>query len=164
MLQDINSYLSFQLEDEIFAINVKHVLEVLQMQKITKLPKTPKFIKGVVNFRGEILPIINTRQKFNLPSIKDISKSVIIFLTFKRNEKELKVGAIVDTVLDVTSFKEIDIKDVPEMGSKYNLEFIYGMIKVKKDFIMILDVDKVFSTDELDIFTKTIQKNLEEDK
>ena len=164
MLQDINSYLSFQLEDEIFAINVKHVMEVLQMQKITKVPKTPKFIKGVVNFRGEILPIINTRQKFNLPSIKDISKSVIIFLTFKRNEKELKVGAIVDTVLDVTSFKEIDIKDVPEMGSKYNLEFIYGMIKVKKDFIMILDVDKVFSTDELDIFTKTIQKNLEEDK
>ena len=157
MLQEKKSYLSFKLEDEIFAIEVKNVLEVLQMQKITKVPKTPKFIKGVVNFRGEILPIVDTRLKFSIQEVKDISKFVIIFLTFQKKEKELKVGAIVDEVLDVNDFKEMDIKDVPEMGSKFNLEFIYGMIKVKDDFVMILDVDKVFSTDELNIFKKTVE-------
>ena len=160
MLQEKKTYLSFKLEDEIFAIDVKNVLEVLQMQKITNIPKTPDFIKGVVNFRGEILPVVDTRLKFNLPTVKDTSKFVIIFLTFMKKERELKVGAIVDSVLDVTSFKEMDIKDVPEMGSKFNLEFIYGMIKVKDDFVMILDVDAVFSVDELNIFTKTAKKNV----
>ena len=112
----------------------------------------------MVNFRGEILLIIDTRLKFSISEVDDISKFVIIFMTFVKEGKELKIGAIVDEVIDVNDFKEMDIKDVPEMGSKYNLEFIYGMIKVKENFIMILDVDKVFSTNELSIFKKTVEK------
>ncbi len=151
MLTEKKSYLSFQLDDEIFAINVKKVLEVLQMQKITKVPKTPDYIKGVINFRGEILPVIDTRQKFSLNKVEDYTKFVIIMLNFVRDHKEQKIGAIVDSVMDVFEYKEIDIKDVPELGSRYNLEFIYGMIKREDDFIMILDVDKVFSVEELTI-------------
>ena len=166
MLTEKKSYLSFQLENEIFAVNVINVLEVLQMQKITRVPKTPDYIQGVINFRGDILPVIDTRKKFNLTAVKDMTKFVVIILNFQRGDSEQKIGAIVDSVLDVTDFKEIDIKDVPEMGSRYNLEFIYGMIKFKDDFIMILDVDKVFSTDELTIVKDVadINKTTEKEK
>ncbi len=108
MLTEKKSYLSFQLDDEIFAINVKKVLEVLQMQKITKVPKTPDYIKGVINFRGEILPVIDTRQKFSLNKVEDYTKFVIIMLNFVRDHKEQKFGAIVDSVMDVFEYNGVD--------------------------------------------------------
>lgn len=160
MISEKKSFLSFNLESETFAINVIKVLEVLQMQKITSIPKTPDYIKGVLNFRGEIIPVINTRLKFNLTKEEDLSKHVIIVLDFERDNKQQKVGAIVDSVMDVFEYNEIDIKDVPELGSRYNLEFIYGMIKKGENFITILDVDKVFSVEELSI-VKDIIKNTE---
>lgn len=159
MITEKKTFLSFQLEKEVFAVNVSKVLEVLQMQKITKVPKTPDYIQGVINFRGEILPVIDTRQKFSLTKVDDYSNFVIIMLNFERNGKEQKIGAIVDSVMDVFEYKELDIKDVPELGSRYNLEFIYGMIKKDDEFIMILDVDKVFSVEELTIVREIIEEN-----
>jgi len=151
MKDEKKSFLSFKIENEIFAIDVKKVLEVLQMKPITTIPKTPDYIKGVINFRGEIIPVIDARIKFNLKTIENYSKSVIIILNFKSQDKNKIIGAIVDSVMDVMEIKEMDVKDLPEIGSRYNLEFIYGMIKHNEDFIMILDVDKVFSVEELNI-------------
>ncbi len=151
MKNDKKSFLSFKIENEIFAVNVKKVLEVLQMKAITTIPKTPDYIKGVINFRGEIIPVIDSRIKFNLHTIEDYSKSVIIILNFEDDSKNKIIGAIVDSVMDVMEIKEMDVKDLPEIGSRYNLEFIYGMIKHKENFIMILDIDKVFSVEELNI-------------
>jgi len=165
MISEKKSFLSFNLESETFAINVIKVLEVLQMQKITSIPKTPDYIKGVLNFRGEIIPVIDTRIKFSLNRAEDLSKHVIIVLDFERDGKQQKVGAIVDSVMDVFEYQEIDIKDVPELGSRYNLEFIYGMIKKDENFITILDVDKVFSVEELSIVKEIIkQKEVEINK
>ncbi len=151
MKDEKKSFLSFKIQNEIFAIDVKKVLEVLQMKPITTIPKTPEYIKGVINFRGEIIPVLDARIKFNLKKIKDYSKSVIIILNFQSQNKNKVIGAIVDSVMDVMEIKEMDVKDLPEIGSRYNLEFIYGMIKHNEDFIMILDVDKVFSVEELNI-------------
>lgn len=159
MMNDKNSYLSFNLADETFALNVKKVLEVLQMQKITKVPQTPDYIRGVINFRGEILPVIDTRLKFNMPAIEDNPRTIIIVLDLEVKGKELKVGAIADSVKDVIDIKEIDIKDVPEMGSRYNTDFLYGMIRVDEEFIMILDIDKVFSVEEINLVRETSENS-----
>lgn len=157
-----NSYLSFVLGDEIFAISVHKVLEVLEMQKITKIPQTPDYVKGVINFRGEILPVIDTRKKFNMPDGEDMKKNVIIVLDLQIKDKSVILGSVVDGVRDVLDIREKDIKKVPEMGSKYNSEFIMGMAKYNEGFIMILDIDKVFSAEEIQLMTET-KESIKED-
>jgi purine-binding chemotaxis protein CheW len=149
------SYLSFRLGDEIFAISVHKVLEVLEYQKITKVPKTPDYIKGVINFRGEILPVISTRVKFNMPYIEETIKTVIIVLELETRGKIIVLGAVADSVKDVIEISGDQIKPVPELGSRYDTEFIQGMIKSEQGFIMLLNIDKVFSTDDISILKKT---------
>lgn len=149
------SYLSFSLENEIFAIDVHKVLEVLEYQKVTQVPKTPDYIRGVVNFRGDILPVIDTRLKFNMAKTESTKKTVIIVLNLKIKEKKMVIGALADSVKDVLAIEEKKIKIVPELGSRYNTEFIEGMVKTEEGFIMILNIDKVFSVDELNILKET---------
>jgi purine-binding chemotaxis protein CheW len=147
-----NVFLSFRLKKELFAVSVKKVLEVLQQQHITEIPDLPEYIKGVINFRGDILPIFDARLKLNLtiPSEEE-QQNVIIVLDLLYEDKNIRIGAIVDEVKDVLSFDENDIKPVPEMGLKYNMEYINGIIKVGDNFIMILNVDKVFTYDDVHI-------------
>jgi len=147
-----NSYLSFRLGEEVFAIEVKGVLEVLEKQKITKVPKTPAHIKGVTNFRGEILPVIDSRIKFNMPIAAEESDFVIIVLDIQYKGKQMLLGATADSVSDVLEIAPEQIKPVPEMGSKYNTEYLEGMYKIADHFIMILNSEKVFSIDELSIY------------
>ena len=142
------SYLSFLLDKGIFAINVSNVLEVLEKQPVTMVPDAPKYIIGVLNFRGEILPVIDMRLKFNMAS-SSLDKFVIIVLELEINGKSQLFGAIVDSVADVMEINNNEIKSVPEMGSSYNPEYITGMIKSEKGFIMILNIDKVFSKNEI---------------
>jgi len=149
-----NSYLSFILDNELFAIEVKSVLEVLEMQKITRVPQTPSHIKGVTNFRGEILPVIDSRIKFNMPIVTIQSNFVIIVLDLQYKGKPMLLGAVVDSVSDVLEIAPEQIKPVPEMGSKYNTDYLEGMYKLNDDFIMILKVEKVFSVDELSIYAQ----------
>ncbi len=151
MKNNKRSFLSFNLGDEIFALDVSNALEVLEMQKITKVPKTPDYIKGVVNFRGEILPVMDTRLKLNMLDETPIEECVIIVLDIKLNKNDVLIGAVANSVKDVLSIADNEIEVVPEMGSKYNTEFLLGMIKSKEteEFIMLLDIEKIFSVDEL---------------
>lgn len=157
MKNDQHSYLSFQINREIFAIDVIKVLEVLQMTNITCIPKTADYVKGVINFRGEIIPVIDSRAKFGMEILNDTSKSVIIILNFQKKDKTQIIGVIVDSVMDVINLEYSQVKDVPEMGSRYNLDFISGMIKIDEEFVMLLDVDKVFSVDELSIISEAAE-------
>jgi Chemotaxis signal transduction protein len=152
-----NVFLSFRLGKETFAVSVKKVLEVLQQQHITEVPDVPSYIKGVINFRGDILPICDARLKFNLPVQSADEKCVIIVLDLQVNEHKMRIGAIADGVKDVIAIEESDIKPVPEMGLKYNAEFLSGMIKSGENFIMVLNVDKVFATDEVTQIQKSIE-------
>jgi len=145
------TYLSFHLGDEVFAIRVDKVLEVLEMPKITKVPKAQKYIRGVVNFRGEILPVVDTRIKFNMIELEEKLNMVVIVLDLVYREKSVILGAIADSVKDVIEINSNDIKSIPEMGSRYNAEYVSGMWKNDEGFIMILDVDKVFSIEELSV-------------
>jgi purine-binding chemotaxis protein CheW len=147
--ETINSFLSFRLGDELFAANVGKVLEILEIPRITKVPRSPEFMRGVVNLRGNVLPVIDTRIKFGLPTVVDTINSCILVLNISIEGRDVVLGAVVDAVQEVMEIDENSIQSVPSVGAKYKTEFIKGMIKVQEHFIMILNLDLVFTTDEM---------------
>jgi len=150
-LTNTESYLSFRLDKEIFAVKVKSILEVLEIYKITPIPLTPEYIKGVINFRGEILPVIDMRLKLNVDCQELTPKSVIIVFEIVSMEKRYTIGAIADEVKDVVSIQINDIKPAPELGTKYNPGFLTGMIKYDNHYVMILNIEEVLSLNELTV-------------
>jgi len=149
MTQQTQSYLTFKLDDELFATNVSKVLEILEMKPITKVPKSPPFMKGVINLRGNILPVIDTRNKFCMPQENFTIDTCIIVLSINNGNDSLLVGAIVDSVQKVIDIPEDSIQASVSMGTIYREDFISGIGKIDEDFIMILNIDKVFSTEEI---------------
>lgn len=150
-----NYFLSLRLNTELFAVPVSQVLEVLEKQEITNVPHLPSYIKGMMNFRGEILPVIEAREKFNMPLRPEEDKYVIIVLELEVDGSPMMIGLMVDQVKDVLSFEPTDIKTVPEVGSNYNTDFLEGMIKLEDHFIMVLRMDRVFSQEEISILTES---------
>ena len=150
-----NSYLTFKLSQEIFSVNVSQVREILEMPKITSVPQSPEYMKGVINLRGSVLPVIDTRIKFGLPVSEQTIETCVIVMEVLMGDEEIVVGAIVDRVLDVLEIIPEKINASPSLGTKYKSEFIQGMGKLDNDqFVMILNINEVFSTDE-----KTILKD-----
>ena len=137
--------LTFLLGQEYFAVNVTKVLEVLEKQHITKVPQTPSHILGIINFRGDILPVVDTRQKFNLPSQDTEEKNYVIVYDISSNNNKFIIAATADAVKDVIEIRDNEIKPVPEMGISYNTKFISGAIRQNENFILLLDIEKVFS-------------------
>ncbi len=148
-----NSYLTFKLHNELFAVNVNKVLEVLQEFKIVEVPDAPEYIKGMINFRGDIIPIINFRKKFQFPDNESKQNKVIV-LEITIDENIVKFGAIVDKVNDVFEINEQDVKEKPEFGSKYNPEYMAGMINKNDNYFMVLNIEKVFTDKEINIINK----------
>ena len=142
-------YLSFNIGNELFAINVLKVLEVLQKQIITPIPNAPDYILGIINFRGDVVPVFNTRQKFNLKSLDDGETFAVVVLEMLKNNEPYRIGATVDKVKDVITINDDEIKPVPPMNSSFNIEFISGIVRLQQEFILIIDVDKVFSKSEI---------------
>lgn len=140
-----STYLSFIVCEELFAVNVTKVLEVLQKQRITHVPNAPDFIKGIINFRGDVVPVFESRTKFNLPSRDDDTAFVVIVLDLSRQDEVFRIGAVVDKVKDVISIDDADIKPVPTMSKEFNADFLQGIFRLHDNFIMLLDVDKVFT-------------------
>jgi purine-binding chemotaxis protein CheW len=146
----LTSYLSFKLGDEIFAANVSKVLNILEMTKITKVPKAPDYMKGVINLRGAVLPVVDTRIKFGLSATEFSVNTCILVLDIDIEDESLHVGGLVDAVQEVLEIEPHQILPPPNIGSKYRSEFISGIYKLNDEqFIMILDMDKVFSAEEL---------------
>jgi len=149
-LSTLTSYLSFKLGDETFAANVSKVLNILEMTKITKVPKAPEYMKGVINLRGTVLPLVDTRIKFGLTPTEFTANTCILVLDIQIENDTLQVGALVDAVQEVLEIEPYQILPPPNIGSKFHSQFIVGMYKATEEqFIMILDMDKVFSTEEL---------------
>src|SRR5687768_17514595 len=107
------SYLSFKLGEEIFAANVEKVLEILEVTKITKVPKSPAYMRGVINLRGNVLPVIDTRQKFNMPHTEDTVNTCIMVLNIHMDGDKLILGALVDAVQEVLEISQDQIKTAP---------------------------------------------------
>ena len=158
-----SSYLSFKLGEEIFAANVNKVLNILELVRITEVPKSPPYIKGVINLRGDVLPVVDTRIKFGLPPAKVTKHTCILVMDINLEGEELKIGALVDGVLEVMEIEDENLQPSPTIGDKYKTEFIKSMAEFKDQFIMILDVDNVFTSNEiLDLKNSTDTDNSED--
>jgi purine-binding chemotaxis protein CheW len=151
----IDTFLSFIVCDELYAVNVTKVLEVLEKQNVTRVPNAPEYIKGIINFRGEVVPVFESRKKFNLPVRPDEASYVIIVLDLSHDNEIFRIGAVVDRVKDVISINDQDIKPVPPMSKEFNTEFLEGIYKQGDTFIMLLNVEKVFTGDELSAIKET---------
>ena len=154
----LKSYLTFKLGDELFAANVGKVLEILEIPRITKVPRSPAYMRGVINLRGSVLPVIDARIKFGLPGADDTINSCIIVLDVEMEDHHITIGTVVDGVQEVMEIEEGQVQPAPSIGSKYKSEFIDGMVKINEQFIMMLNLDKVFSTDEANILQELVEK------
>jgi len=145
----VQTYLSFKLSEEVFAINVSKVINILEMSHITKIPRAPSYMKGVINLRGTVLPVVDLRIKFGLPEKETTIDTCIIVLSIDLIGEPVMVGTLVDAVKEVLELKTDEIAPSPTIGSKYNSGFIEGMWRMEDNFIMILDIDQVFSGDDI---------------
>jgi purine-binding chemotaxis protein CheW len=143
-----STFLSFTIHGDLYAIPVEKVLEVLEKQEYTKVPNAPPVIQGILNFRGNAVPLYDSRMKFNLPPREDEELFVIIVIDLKVENESYHVGAIVDKVQDVITIDNDDIKDVPPMSKEFNAEFLSGIASINNNFVLLMDVDKIFSSSE----------------
>ncbi len=163
-LDQINSYLSFKLGEETFAANVSKVLNILEMTEITKVPRAPEYMKGVINLRGSVLPVVDTRIKFGMPATEYTSNTCILVMEVEVDGEQVQVGGLVDAVQAVLEIEKEDILPPPSIGSKYRSEFISGMAKIDDRFIMLLNMDRVFSSDEItDLRERTESSKLQQE-
>ncbi len=141
-------YLPFGLEDEIFAIDVAKVREVLDLSAITKVPHAPEFMRGVINVRGNVVPVMDMRTKFGLPETDSTVNTRIVIMELSVDGSSLVLGAIADSVNDVLELEPDQIEEPPSLGNRWRSDFIKGIGKRDESFIMILNIDKVLSSDE----------------
>jgi len=144
------SYLSFKLDTELFAIDVMKVMEILEVPRITKVPKAPNYLVGVINLRGAVLPVIDTRIKFGMEPTDYTVNTCVVVLNVGIGADSVVVGALVDSVSEVFEVEDGQVQPSPSIGAKYQADFIHGMIKEKDQFMMLLNIDKVFSALDMD--------------
>jgi purine-binding chemotaxis protein CheW len=142
-------YLTFMLSDETFATDVAKVREILELASITKVPQTPGYMCGVINLRGTVVPVVDLRLKFGMPATDRTVHTCIIVVEVAQGEETVVLGALADSVQEVVELEPSQIEPAPKIGSSLNAECIEGMGKQNEKFIMILDMDKVFSAEEL---------------
>ncbi len=147
-LNQIETYLCFELNNELFGVNVKNVFNILEMKEITKVPQSPDYFSGLINLRGNSLPVVDLRIIFGISDLKFSNKTCILVLQVKIGNDEVTLGAIVDSVKEVLEINEDLIDSTPGIGSNYRSEFINGVWKINERFIMLLDLNKVFTSKE----------------
>lgn len=145
----INEYLTFILEGEEYGVSILAVQEIKVWSSVTDMPNTPDYVKGVINLRGTIVPIVDLRQRLNKKFSEYTDNTVVIILKQKFDNKTIMVGIVVDAVSDVYKFNENDIKTPPDFGTEIDSQFISGMATENEKIIIILDSNKLLDVKEL---------------
>jgi len=162
VINETRQYLTFKLNNEIFGVDVAQVREILDCVKITKVPQTPDFMCGVINLRGSVVSVVDMNLKFGMSKTEKTVNTCIVVVEVTIDGSTTVIGALVDSVQEVFEIEPQNIEPAPKIGTKLKTEFIKGMGKRDDDFIIILDIDLVFSTEELEIVKNTAnEKNSE---
>ncbi|WKZ33817.1 MAG: chemotaxis protein CheW [Thermodesulfobacteriota bacterium] len=146
-------YLTFRLEDEVFALDITQVREVLDFTTVTKVPRTPDFMRGVINLRGSVVPVVDMRLKFGMSRTEQTVNTCIIIVEISLDGEKLVIGALADSVQEVIEIEPGQIEPPPRIGTRLNTDFIKGMGKRDEQFIIILDIDRIFSSSELAVIS-----------
>lgn len=147
---DLNQYLTFTLTDELFALDIAWVKEILSDVKITKIPKMPHFIMGVINVRGHAMPVINLHRKFGMPDAPLTNETCVIITEIEMGGEMVVIGALADTVQEVLELKPDQIDPPPKMGTAIDARFMKGFGKHNEAFIIILDINGVFTDEDIE--------------
>jgi purine-binding chemotaxis protein CheW len=156
--QDVRSgkYLTFALSNEEFGIRVLKVREIMGLQEITAVPQTPAHVKGVINLRGRVVPVIDLRLKFGLPQAEYSQRTCIIVTQVQGESGPLMMGIVVDGVSEVLNLSDQEIEDTPDFGEDIGNRYLLGMAKVKGKVKILLDIDKVLSSQDLNGLTSIL--------
>jgi purine-binding chemotaxis protein CheW len=150
-VNETTQYLTYKLGEETFALDISKVREVLDFTTVTKVPRTPEFMRGVINLRGSVVPVVDLRLKFGMSQTENTVNTCIIITEVTVDNDTTVLGALADSVQEVLDLGPENIAPAPKIGTKLRTEFITGMGKRDDRFIIILDIDKVFSSDELSL-------------
>ena len=146
---DMNQYLTFKLDEEVFGLAIGKVREVLDFTTVTRVPQTPAYMRGVINLRGSVVPVIDLNLKFGMKQTEKTVNTCIIIAEIEMDGERTILGALADSVQEVVELEPDQIEPAPQIGTNLNTEFIKGMGKRDEVFIILLDIDKVFSYEEL---------------
>jgi purine-binding chemotaxis protein CheW len=137
-------YLTFRLAGEEFGIGILKVKEIIKMMPITSVPWTPDYLKGVINLRGKVIPVMDLRVKFGMKEIHYTERTCIIIVEVIKKKDSLIMGMVVDSVSEVLNIRSADIADTPAFGTKVDTTYILGMAKINNDVKILLDIDQIF--------------------
>lgn len=146
---DMNQYLTFMLDSEVFGLAIGKVREVLDFTTVTRVPQTPEYMRGVINLRGSVVPVIDLNAKFAMAQTEKTVNTCIIIVEIEMEGETTVLGALADSVQEVLDLEPEQIEPAPRIGTKLDTAFIKGMGKHDDQFVILLDIDKVFSADEL---------------
>ena len=148
-LELTNQYLTFKLDSDLFAVDVGKSREVLDFADVTRVPQTPDYMLGVINLRGSVVPVINLRRKFGMQEAEKTVDTCIIVMEINVNDDKVIIGIVADAVQEVLDLDDSQIEPPPRLGTRLNTEFIKGMGSMDDQFVILLDIDRVFTADEL---------------
>ena len=149
MVDKEGKYLSFSLGNEEYGIGILKVKEIIGMMTITSIPQTPKFVKGVINLRGRVIPIIDLRLKFGMEPMDYTDRTCIIVVEIEGPGGTIQIGNVVDSVSEVLNIRADQIEKPPTFGASLNTNFILGMAKMESGVKILLDIDRVLATEEI---------------
>ncbi len=149
-LEKEGKYLSFTLAEEEYGIGILKVKEIIGMMPITSVPQTPDFVKGVINLRGKVIPVMDLRLKFGMEEMDYTERTCIIVVEIEGQTGTIMIGIVVDAVSEVLNIKADDIEDAPTFGAKLETESILGMAKMEGGVKILLDIDRVLSAGEIE--------------
>jgi purine-binding chemotaxis protein CheW len=146
---DSRQYVTFGLGEELFGVEVTRAREILDLVPITKVPQTPDYLLGVINLRGQVVPVVDLRVKLGMPQNDNTRDSCIIVMEVQVDGEVLTVGGLADAVREVLELRDDQVEPPPRLGLKLKTEFIAGMGKIEEQFVILLNIDRVFSSEEL---------------
>ncbi|MCD4676234.1 MAG: chemotaxis protein CheW [Desulfobacula sp.] len=150
-------YLTFSLEKEEYGIGILKAKEIIGMMPITSIPRTPEFVKGVINLRGKVIPVIDLRLKFEMDSIPYSERTCIIVVEIDSESATVLIGIVVDEVSEVLNISEDKIEETPVFGTKLDTDYILGMAKMEGGVKILLNIDRVLSTKEISAVKKAVE-------
>jgi purine-binding chemotaxis protein CheW len=147
-------FLTFSMADEEYGIGILKIKEIIGMMPVTTVPQTPEFVKGVINLRGKVIPVIDLRLRFGMEAIDYTERTCIIVVEIESTAGTVQIGVVVDAVSEVLNVNAEDVEETPTFGAKLNTDYILGMAKMEGGVKILLDIDKVLSSDELALLKK----------
>jgi purine-binding chemotaxis protein CheW len=150
-------YLTFTLAQEEYGIGILKIKEIIGMIPITSVPQTPPFVKGVINLRGKVIPVIDLRLRFNMEAMEYNERTCIVVVEIGRRNTDITIGLVVDSVSEVLNIKHEDIEDTPTFGTTLDTDYIFGMAKIDSRVKILLDIDTVLGGDEIAVLKETAE-------